>query len=229
MSARDEILARIRRAVPEGDVGSGGAGAPADGATAAGATGAAATRAYRVAGSLDDAARLALFEERIRDYGVRLTRSTEGALVDAIERALEARGVRRLVVPPGLPEAWVPAAVEVASDAPEPLSAEALASLDGVLTTCAVAIAETGTLALDAGAGQGRRALTLVPDYHLCVVRAAQVVETVPEAVRRLEPRVRAGAPITLVSGPSATSDIELTRVAGVHGPRTLDVILVDT
>lgn len=245
MSARDEILARIRRAVPEGPGGAGpegtgraGAGhepavhepavhepaghEPAGSTHADGAPG-----AYRVTGTLDDAARLALFEERIRDYGVRLTRSTEDALRVTIGRVLEDRGIGRVVVPAGVPAAWLPDGVTVAADTPDPLTADALAAVDGVLTTCAVAIAETGTLALDAAAGQGRRALTLVPDYHLCVVRADQVVQTVPEAVRRLEDRVRAGAPITLVSGPSATSDIELRRVSGVHGPRTLDVILV--
>ena len=140
---------------------------------------------------------------------------------------MQARGARRIVVPSGFPDAWMPRGVDTPHEGPESVATSELAEIDGVLTTCAVAIAETGTLALDAGAGQGRRALTLVPDYHLCVVRAEQVVETVPEAFRRLEPGVDAGRPITLVSGPSATSDIELNRVKGVHGPRTLDVILV--
>jgi L-lactate dehydrogenase complex protein LldG len=96
-----------------------------------------------------------------------------------------------------------------------------------VVTGCALAIAETGTIVLDCGAHQGRRALTLVPDWHLCIVEEAQVVETVPQAVELLEGAVRDGRPITFVSGPSATSDIELSRVPGVHGPRTLDVLLV--
>ena len=213
MNARDEILARIRSAAPRGRA------APAPNRQAA--------RTYRQAGSLDDAARLALFEERIRDYGVQLTRTTEDALPATIESALEARGAKRIMVPAGFPQAWTPRQADTLADAPTPLSIEELAAVDGVLTTCAVAIAETGTLALDAGAGQGRRALTLVPDYHLCVVRVEQVVQTVPEAFRRLEPSVEGGKPITLVSGPSATSDIELNRVKGVHGPRTLDVILV--
>ena len=107
------------------------------------------------------------------------------------------------------------------------LSVQQLDELDGALTGCAVAIAETGTFVLDGGAGQGRRALTLVPDLHVCVVREDQVVGLVPEAVGELEDAVRAGRPLTFVSGPSATSDIELDRVEGVHGPRVLHVVLV--
>ena len=106
----------------------------------------------------------------------------------------------------------------------EALTPAQLDRIDGVLCTCRLAIAETGTIVLDAGADQGRRALSLVPDLHLCVVRADQVVQTVPEAVSRLD----ATRPLTWISGPSATSDIELNRVEGVHGPRTLDVILIE-
>ena len=102
-----------------------------------------------------------------------------------------------------------------------------LDELDGSLTACAVAVAETGTFVLDGGPGQGRRALTLVPDLHICVVREDQVVALVPEAVRRLEESVRSGRPLTFVAGPSATSDIELDRVEGVHGPRVLHVVVV--
>jgi L-lactate dehydrogenase complex protein LldG len=129
-----------------------------------------------------------------------------------------------MAVPADLPPGWrPPAAVE---DAP-PLTPDDLDSLDGVVTGCALAIAETGTIVLYSGAHQGRRALTLVPDWHLCVVREDQVLGTVPEAVSALEPAVRDGRPLTFVSGPSATSDIELSRVAGVHGPRRLDVLVV--
>jgi L-lactate dehydrogenase complex protein LldG len=112
---------------------------------------------------------------------------------------------------------------------PVTLSKGQLASVHGVLTGCAAAIAETGTIVLDSGPAQGRRSLSLLPDYHLCVVEARQVVEVVPEGVAHMVGAVaERGAPVTLVSGPSATSDIELMRVEGVHGPRTLDVILVE-
>ncbi len=119
----------------------------------------------------------------------------------------------------------MPGGVEAIVD--DGLAADELDALDGAVTTCAVACAETGTIALDGGPGQGRRALTLVPDLHVCVVPAARIVETVPELIEALAPSARAGRPIVLVSGPSATSDIEFTRVEGVHGPRRLVVVVV--
>jgi len=217
VTAREAILARIRSA----RAGS-GRQARADEPGAA----------YRIAGSLGGDARLALLGERLEEYGVRVGRCAPEEVAGTVASVLRARRAARVVVPAGVPAAWRPAGVTWLTEASgaqggERLDLARLAVVDGVLTGCAVAIAETGTLALDAGDTQGRRALTLVPDYHLCVVLADQVVETVPEGVRRLEPAVREGRPITLVSGPSATSDIELSRVAGVHGPRILDVILV--
>ena len=133
-------------------------------------------------------------------------------------------GAERLAVPEDLPTEWDPG-VELVSD--DGLSAADLDALDGALTGCALAIAETGTIVLDAGEAQGRRALSLVPDYHLCLVKADSIVATVPEAVTSLEPAVKEGRPLTFVSGPSATSDIELNRVEGVHGPRTLHVVVL--
>lgn len=130
-----------------------------------------------------------------------------------------------MIAPEGVPESWRPSGVELVAD--DHLSAHDLDSLDGALTGCALAIAETGVIVLDGGPTQGRRALTLVPDYHLCVVTEDQVVDLVAEAVERLEPAVRAGRPLTFVAGPSATSDIELNRVEGVHGPRRLDVVVL--
>ena len=137
----------------------------------------------------------------------------------------EEAGARRLGVPESLPDDWRPAEIELVPDSG--LSSTELDELDGALTGCALGIAETGTIVLDSGPASGRRALTLVPDYHLCVVEEESVVGLVPEAVERLEPAVREGRPLTFVSGPSATSDIELNRVEGVHGPRTLHVVIV--
>ena len=187
---------------------------------------AALTRPYRQVGERDAAARLDLFEERLVDYGVDVSRLRAGDVASAIDEELARRRASKVVVPLGFPEAYgvgIGARERLADDA----SARELDAADATVSTCAVAIAETGTIALDAGAGQGRRAASLVPDVHLCIVHASQVVATVPEATTRLEAAVQAGAPITWISGPSATSDIELVRVAGVHGPRTLLVLLV--
>lgn len=192
MSARDEILARVRRAV---------AGAPE----------VTIPRGYRTATQVADL--VGLFAERVDDYRA-VVHVLPAAEVPG--KVAELVAGRRMVVPDGLPKEWqVPGAVAGGSVAE-------LDGADGVVTGCAVAIAETGTIVLDSGPGQGRRAQTLVPDYHLCVVRADQIVAGVPEAVARLDP-VR---PLTWISGPSATSDIELNRVEGVHGPRTLEVII---
>jgi iron-sulfur cluster protein len=166
-----------------------------------------------------------LFAERVGEYRATVRLVAPGELPEALADLCGERDARRLAVPTDLPDAWRPNGIELASDAE--LTPHELDGLDGALTGCALGIAETGTIVLDGGAGQGRRALTLVPDYHLCVVAEDQVVGLVPEAVERLEPSVREGRPLTFVSGPSATSDIELNRVEGVHGPRTLDVVVV--
>jgi L-lactate dehydrogenase complex protein LldG len=171
---------------------------------------------------------LDLFAERVADYRATVRRVGTGELAAAVAEMLGDHGVRRLVVPADVPPEWLAATeVEVIRDdgtvtTPD-LSAPDLDALDGVLTGSAVGIAETGTIVLDAGTAQGRRALSLVPDLHLCVIRADQVVGTVPEGVARLDPT----RPLTWISGPSATSDIELRRVEGVHGPRTLMVLIV--
>ncbi|GAA1242491.1 LUD domain-containing protein [Prauserella halophila] len=161
-----------------------------------------------------------LLAERITDYQATVYRTAARELPYRIAERLDGRG--RIVVPPDVPREWCVPEVPWLADAP-PLTVAELDSADGVLSGCAIAIAETGTIVLDAGRGQGRRALTLVPDHHLCIVHADQIVVSVPEAIERLDPT----APLTFISGPSATSDIELDRVEGVHGPRTLEVLLV--
>jgi L-lactate dehydrogenase complex protein LldG len=185
-------------------------------------------RGYRAE---DDAPReeiVARFAERTAEYDAKVHRVSHDELPGAIEDALKRRGVKRLVVPPYLPKGWIPGGVETMPDAARSrLTNAQLDESDGVLTGCALGIAQTGTIVLDAGRAQGRRVLTLLPDYHLCVVRVEQIVGLVPEAFAALEERLKAeGRAITFISGPSATSDIELNRVGGVHGPRTLEVLI---
>ncbi|GAB2828249.1 LutC/YkgG family protein [Lentzea nigeriaca] len=155
-----------------------------------------------------------LFAERVADYRAVVH------VVSNVPEALTSLQGKRIVAPAGVPAEWL---VDGVTWLREPLSIEELDQADGVLTGCAVAIADTGTIVLDGGEAQGRRALTLLPDYHVCVVRADQIAASVPEALQRLEPT----RPLTFISGPSATSDIELNRVEGVHGPRTLEVLIV--
>jgi L-lactate dehydrogenase complex protein LldG len=200
--ARTEILGRIRRALTDRPTAE---EIPRDYDT---------TRPY------DDV--LELFAERVADYRATVHRIKSRQLPAAIGAALRRREAQTMIVPADLPASWCVDGFDWQIDDPV-LSVEALDKADGVLTGCAVGIAETGTIVLDASTTQGRRALTLVPDYHLCVVRAKQVVATVPEALAKLDPT----RPLTFISGPSATSDIELNRVEGVHGPRTLEVLLV--
>ncbi|MEA2331267.1 MAG: L-lactate dehydrogenase complex protein LldF [Thermoleophilaceae bacterium] len=181
-------------------------------------------RDYRRSGERSQAEAVALFAERVGEYRATVRRARPGELARVLSELCRERGARRLVAPDGLPAEWRPEGVELVPDTV--LSPHELDRLDGALTGCALAIAETGTIVLDGGPGQGRRALTLVPDYHLCVVAEEQVRDLVPEAVERLEGAVRDGRPLTFVAGPSATSDIELNRVEGVHGPRTLHVVI---
>jgi L-lactate dehydrogenase complex protein LldG len=180
-------------------------------------------RDYRRTGLPGDV--IELFAERAAEYEASVRRVTPDELPAAIAGALGQRGARGIAVPPGLPRNWLSdtgAEVERHDDDP-PLTVAQLERLDGVVTSCAVAVAETGTIILDAGPGQGRRVLTLLPDYHLCVVHGDQIVATLAEGLARLDPT----RPQTWISGPSATSDIELDRVEGVHGPRTLEVLIV--
>jgi L-lactate dehydrogenase complex protein LldG len=215
-SSREEVLRRIRAAIAD---------APAVDATAIRGEWDALPRNYKRTAALDREAILEMLEDRLRDYDANVVRAKAGEVSAEIARILAERGKRRLVVPMGLAEALgesLPAGVEFVVD--KGLTTEELDSFEGVVTASTVAIAETGTIVLQNVPGQGRRAPTLIPDYHLCVVRAADVVETVPEAMARLQ--TGASLATTFVSGPSATADIEMTRIKGVHGPRFLDVIL---
>ena len=216
MSARDEILARIRAATTDIAVDDPVTDVPI-------------TWEYGRPTPLADV--LDTFVENILDYRARITRTPATGTPAAIVAALRELGAGSVVVPDGVPGLWVDALVEdgltIVRDEPT-LTARELDGVDAVLTGSAVSMAETGTICLDHRADQGRRALTLVPDRHVCVVRASTVVSDIPEAVARLKDAVAEGLPITWISGGSATSDIELARVEGVHGPRQLYVILED-
>jgi L-lactate dehydrogenase complex protein LldG len=209
MSSRDEILGRIRTALGPH---------PAQPAEI--------RRDYRLTGGREpgDPALLDLLTDRLEDYKATVLRCEPGELAATVGAALRAAldGYRPtdVVVAPGLPEEWRPdGAVE--DDGRPPV---ALADYAATVTGVSVAIAETGTLVLDGSPLCGRRALSLLPDCLVCVATADQVVGSVPEGLARVDPH----APLTMISGPSATSDIELQRVEGVHGPRTLVVVLVD-
>ncbi|MFJ7771096.1 lactate utilization protein C [Streptomyces sp. NPDC097107] len=206
-SSRDRVLGRVRRALAEAPEAPG------------------ITRDYLVSHTPDDpAAVLALLHENLVDYRAGVHRGTRQGLPSLIGRLLADHGARSVVVPPGLSGAWLADSDARRRYDDPPLAPAELDSADAVVTGCALAVAETGTVVLDAGPGQGRRALTLIPDLHICVVDVpGQVVASLPQALPRLDPT----RPTTWISGPSATSDIELDRVEGVHGPRTLEVVLV--
>ncbi|MEV3958111.1 MULTISPECIES: LutC/YkgG family protein [Streptomyces] len=209
MSSRERILGRVRRAladVPPGE------DAPV-------------ARDYlREHGERTVEETVDLLAENLADYRAVVHRTDTGSLPGVVAELLAARGAATVLVPPGLDTGWL-AAAEVTRVPDEAGSTpRELDRVDSVLTACAVAIAETGTIVLDGSPDQGRRRISLVPDHHICVVRVPdQVVASVPQALERLDP----ARPLTWISGPSATSDIELDRVEGVHGPRTLEVVLV--
>jgi len=209
---REEVLSRIRAA--KGSMAS---------AEAVRAGWSALERRYRREATRPRESVLELLEDRLRDYDARVVRVGSFEVAAGVARMLSERKAKRMVVPTGFPAEWLPGGVEFLVD--DGLPATELDKLDGVMTGATVAIAETGTVVLQNVAGQGRRAVTLVPDYHLCVVRVEDIVETVPEAIGRLQ--ATASLATTFVSGPSATADIEMTRIKGVHGPRFLDVVLV--
>ncbi len=221
--ARNAILGAIRSALGE-----------TQSAERIAAEYAALPRGYKRHGTLPEQERLRLFQHRLEEYGAGVRRVASDAIGDGIRDEiagrLAARGCKRLVIPYGLPKGWLPAGFDFEpyggnGETGVSLGPTALNRMDGVLTGCTVAIAETGSIVLQSGEQQGARALTLAPDYHLCVVFAEQVVETVPESFARLD--ATSCLPTTFVSGPSATADIEMTRIKGVHGPRFLDVLLV--
>ncbi|MFJ2416010.1 LutC/YkgG family protein [Streptomyces brevispora] len=204
-TARETVLGRVRDAL---------ALAPA--------TDTPVPRAYRTGRTLPDAERLALFTDRLVDYKAQVHPCTADRTAEVVAAVLRDRGARRIGVPAGLDPRWLTAYDgEVRQDSAD-IPAPRLDALDGVVTASAVGCAETGTIFLDGSPDQGRRALSLVPDLHVCVIDLSTVQVGVPEAVARLVPE----RPTTLISGPSATSDIELERVEGVHGPRTLAVVI---
>jgi L-lactate dehydrogenase complex protein LldG len=208
-AAREEMLGRVRAALAE-------APPPEPPAEA---------REFRQEWEGTREQMLERFADRVNDYNAVCQRVGPGELEATLERWCAEAGAARVAVPPGLPAEWRPAGVDLVEDGG--LSAHELDRLGGALTGCEVAIAETGTIVLDGGAHCGRRALTLVPDLHLCVLEAERVVGLVPEAIEALGQAAAEGRPLTFVSGPSATSDIELSRVEGVHGPRALRVALL--
>ena len=180
-------------------------------------------RAYLHTSGLSQNELVEQFVERATDYRAVVYRTSEASLAETVSKVCRLRGAETLVAPADVPDGWLPSEIVVTRDTG--LSYRELERFGGVLTGCALAVAQTGTVVLDGGAKQGRRTLSLLPDLHLCVIFERQIVGTVPEAVAALEDR--STHPLTFISGPSATSDIELSRVEGVHGPRTLDLILV--
>ena len=207
--SREQILGSIRKALQ--------AGGPAHDAPGE------IPREYQSRGQLSFAETIALFTHRLEEYGSRVFPTPPGEIAATIRKALSSAGKHSLLVPPGIPAEWLSEGFAWVPD--EGLDYSAIESCDGVLTSASAAVAESGSIALLHGPGEGRRVMTLLPDYHCCVLRSSQVVETLPECFARL--RGNETHPVTFISGPSATADIEMTRIKGVHGPRFLDVVLV--
>jgi len=176
-------------------------------------------REYRQSGD----ASIEALAEKLRDYNAGVSVCGAGEIAATIRFVMEQRGKSSLLIPEGLPAEWLPGELSFVVD--RRLTYEAIDRSEGALTGCTAAIASTGTIMVCHSATEGRRALTLIPDYHLCVVLSDQIVGSVPEGVRAVSQFDR--SPVTMISGPSATADIEMIRVKGVHGPRTLDVVLV--
>jgi L-lactate dehydrogenase complex protein LldG len=214
MSSREGMLAAIRAANTRG-------GAVA--ATDVDAAWEALPREYRRGNAASAEEVLELLEDRLRDYDATVVRASYADVSSVVGGMLAERGKARMLAAPGMDGALLPEGFEFIED--DGLSAPAIDRFDGVVTESTLAIAETGTIVLQTVPGQGRRVLSLVPDYHLCVVKAGSVVATVPEAMDRIAARPSFAA--TFISGPSATADIEMTRIKGVHGPRFLDVVVV--
>ena len=212
-SAREVVLGRIRAAL---------GGSSSAVAVEAGWDGI--RRGYQRSARRQRGEVIELFEDRLRDYDAQVVKVSRGEVASAAAKMLAGRGVKRLVIPAGLRGDLMVEGYKFLVD--EGLAAAELNAVDGVVTESTLGIAETGTIVLQTKAGQGRRAISLVPDYHLCVVDTRDVVETVPEAMDKLA--ATAGLATTFISGPSASADIEMTRIKGVHGPRFLDVILVE-
>lgn len=211
--AREEILRRIRTSLTDVPAHEEPEHVPVE-------------RTYRQVDEAPHAELVERFAEEVADYKATVRRVAAEDLPGAIAESCRQRGARGLVVPADLPQAWLPDSITPVVD--NSLTNEQLEETDGVITGCALGIAQTGTIVLDSGFAQGRRVISLVPDYHLCIVFEEQVVGLVPEAITRLGEALRESRrPITFISGPSATSDIELNRVEGVHGPRDLEVLIV--
>ncbi len=211
--ARERVLSAIRGALEDVPAGEWQAASPA-------------ARDYHLRDTGSPEERIHRFAERVAEYKAAVRRVAEADLPAAIAAELQARGLESLVVPADAPDDWLPAGLTLHRDHGQ-LSHAELDRCGGVLTGCALGIAQTGTIVLDHGPRQGRRAISLLPDYHLCLIWTEQIVGLVPEALARLRPAADARQPLTFISGPSATSDIELNRVEGVHGPRTLAVLIV--